>query len=582
MPLQDACKALETLARLTEGAGDETKINAAIKELLALTKGKSSLNRLEDELKIWQGKLAVILKEPMGRKGMAKHARYWMSVIPSEVEGSVFPPEADPSFGGKNKIPRFPTVARNDNDGKLKDKCGVFGVFGHKEAPYLTYLGLYALQHRGEESAGIVVSDGKKMTHHRGMGHVQDVFEGRTMESLVGDRAIGHVRYSTTGSSNIKNAQPILVDYSRGEIAIAHNGNIVNAEILRSELEAYGSIFQTTTDSEIIIHLMAKPSLRNVDEGAVEALTRVKGAYSLVFLTHDTLIAARDPQGFRPLWLGKLGDAYVVASETCAFDIMDAQAIREIEPGEVVFITAKGIRSVKISEPGEKHAHCIFEHVYFSRPDSRIFGESVHLVREKFGRQLAIEQPAPGADIVIPVPDSGNSAALGFSQQSGVPLEAGIIRNHYVGRTFIQPSQGIRDFKVRVKFNLVKEVLKGKSVVVVDDSIVRGTTSKMRVKSLRQAGAKEVHLRISCPPHRFPCAYGIDFPTREELIANRYSDEEIRKYLECDSVGYLSLEGMLKCVSYAKENYCTACWSGKYPIPFEGAGKFHTEKCGRS
>ena len=465
---------------------------------------------------------------------------------------------------------------------ELKDKCGVFGVFGHKEAPYLTYLGLYALQHRGEESAGIIVSDGKKMTSHRGMGHVQDVFDDRAMEKLAGDRAIGHVRYSTTGSSNIKNAQPILVDYSRGEIAIAHNGNLVNAEILRSELEAYGSIFQTTTDSEIIIHLMAKPSLRNVDEGAVEALTRVKGAYSLVFLTHDTLIAARDPQGFRPLWLGKLGDAYVVASETCAFDIMDAQAIREIEPGEVVFITAKGIRSVKISEPGEKHAHCIFEHVYFSRPDSRIFGESVHLVREKFGRQLAIEQPAPGADIVIPVPDSGNSAALGFSQQSGVPLEAGIIRNHYVGRTFIQPSQGIRDFKVRVKFNLVKEVLKGKSVVVVDDSIVRGTTSKMRVKSLRQAGAKEVHLRISCPPHRFPCAYGIDFPTREELIANRYSDEEIRKYLECDSVGYLSLEGMLKCVSYAKENYCTACWSGKYPIPFEGAGKFHTEKCGRS
>ncbi len=465
---------------------------------------------------------------------------------------------------------------------ELKDKCGVFGVFGHKDAPYLTYLGLYALQHRGEESAGIVLSDGKKMTSHRGMGHVQEVFEGRTMEALAGDRGIGHVRYSTTGSSNIKNAQPILVDYSRGEIAIAHNGNLVNAEILRSELEAYGSIFQTTTDSEIIIHLMAKPSLRNVEEGVVEALTRVKGAYSLVLLTHNTLIAARDPQGFRPLWLGKLGDATVVASETCAFDIMDAQPIREIEPGEVVFITTKGIRSVKISEPGEKHAHCIFEHVYFSRPDSKIFGESVHLVREKFGRQLAIEQPAPGADIVIPVPDSGNSAALGFSQQSGIPLEAGIIRNHYVGRTFIQPSQGIRDFKVRVKFNLVKEVLKGKSVVVVDDSIVRGTTSKMRVKSLRQAGAKEVHLRISCPPHRFPCAYGIDFPTREELIANRYSDEEIRKYLECDSVGYLSLEGMLKCVSYAKENYCTACWSGNYPIPFEGLGKFHTEKCGRS
>ena len=460
---------------------------------------------------------------------------------------------------------------------ELKDKCGVFGIFGHKDAPYLTYLGLYALQHRGEESAGIVLSDGKKMSSHRGMGHVQEVFEGKILEGLSGDRGIGHVRYSTTGSSNLKNAQPILVDYSRGEIAIAHNGNLVNADILRSELEAYGSIFQTTTDSEIIIHLMAKPSLRNIEEGVIEALGRVKGAYSLVFLTHNTLIAARDPQGFRPLWLGKIGETFVVASETCAFDIMEAEAIREIEPGEILFISSKGVKSVKTSQ-GEPHAHCIFEHVYFSRPDSKIFGESVHLVREKFGRRLAIEQPALGADIVIPVPDSGNSAALGFSQQSGIPLEAGIIRNHYVGRTFIQPSQGMRDFKVRVKFNLVKEVLKGKSVVVVDDSIVRGTTSKMRVKSLRQAGAREVHLRISCPPHRFPCAYGIDFPTREELIANRYSSEEIRKYLECDSVGYLSLEGMLACASQPKENYCTACWSGKYPIPFEGINKFHAEK----
>lgn len=463
----------------------------------------------------------------------------------------------------------------------LKDKCGVFGVFGHKDAPYLTYLGLYALQHRGEESSGIIVSDGKTMNSHRGMGHVQDVFDPARLESLKGDRGIGHVRYSTTGSSNIKNAQPILVDYSRGEIAIAHNGNIVNAEILRSELEAYGSIFQTTTDSEIIIHLMAKPSLRNIEEGVVDALARVQGAYSLVFLTHNYLVAARDPQGFRPLWLGKIGDAYVVASETCAFDIMEAQAVREIEPGEVLFISSKGLKSVKMESDIKRHAHCIFEHVYFSRPDSKIFGESVHLVRERFGRQLAIEQPAPGADIVIPVPDSGNSAALGFSQESGVPLEAGIIRNHYVGRTFIQPSQGMRDFKVRVKFNLVKEVLKGRSVVVVDDSIVRGTTSKMRVKSLRQAGAREVHLRISCPPHRFPCAYGIDFPTREELIANRYSAEEIRKYLECDSVGYLSLEGMLKCVSYAKENYCTACWSGEYPVPFQGVDKYHAEKCSR-
>lgn len=461
---------------------------------------------------------------------------------------------------------------------EVKDKCGVFGIFGHKDASYLTYLGLYSLQHRGEESAGIVSSDGKKMFAHRSMGHVQDIFDGNQLESLTGDRAIGHVRYSTTGSSNLKNAQPILVDYSRGEIAIGHNGNLVNADILRAELEAHGSIFQTTTDSEIVIHLMARPSLRNLEEGVMDALSRVKGAYSIVFLTTQYLIAARDPQGFRPLWLGKLGNSYVVSSETCAFDIMDAEAIREIEPGEVVFISEQGIVSKKIVAPGTKHAHCIFEHVYFSRPDSRIFGESVHLVRERFGRQLA-KETAVDADIVIPVPDSGNSAALGYSQQSGIPLEYAIIRNHYVGRTFIQPSQGMRDFKVRIKFNLVKEVLKDKRVVVVDDSIVRGTTSRMRVKSLRQAGAKEVHLRISCPAHKFPCAYGIDFPTREELIANKYSTEEIRKYLDCDSVGYLSLEGMLSCVSYPKESYCTACWSGNYPVPFEAMDKFHAEKC---
>jgi amidophosphoribosyltransferase len=462
--------------------------------------------------------------------------------------------------------------------GELKDKCGVFGVFGHKDAAYLTYLGLYALQHRGEESAGVVTSDGKKMYSHRGMGHVQDVFEENKIAGLQGDRAIGHVRYSTTGSSQLKNAQPILVDYSRGEIAIAHNGNLVNADILRSELEAYGSIFQTTTDSEIIIHLMAKPSLRNIDEGVKEALTRVKGAYSLVFLTHQFLIAARDPQGFRPLWLGKKDGAYVVASETCAFDMMEAEAVREIEPGEILFISSSGIKSERISpKDPANHAHCIFEHVYFSRPDSKIFGEGVHLVRRRLGHELAREHPV-SADIVIPVPDSGNSAALGFSQESGIPLEYGIIRNHYVGRTFIQPSQGIRDFKVRVKFNFVKELLKGKRVVVVDDSIVRGTTSKIRVKSLRQAGAKEVHLRISCPPHKFPCAYGIDFPTKGELVANRYSPEELRKYFECDSLGYLSLEGMLRCVSYPKESYCTACWSGKYPVPFENIDKFHAEK----
>lgn len=461
---------------------------------------------------------------------------------------------------------------------ELKDKCGVFGVFGHKDASYLTYLGLYALQHRGEESAGIVSTDGKQMYSHRSMGHVRDVFEDFHMETLIGDRAIGHVRYSTTGSSNLKNAQPILVDYSRGEIAIGHNGNIVNADILRSELEAYGSIFQTTTDSEIIIHLMAKPAYRNIEEGVIEALGRVKGAYSLVFLTNQYLIAARDPQGFRPLWLGKKDGATLVASESCAFDMVDAEPVREVEPGEVVFISSKGTKSVKLQNAEETHhAHCIFEHVYFARPDSKIFGESVHLVRERLGRKLAQEHPVP-ADFVIPVPDSGNSAALGYSQESGIPLEYGIIRNHYVGRTFIQPSQGMRDFKVRAKFNFVKEILKDKRVVVVDDSIVRGTTSKMRVKSLRASGVKEVHLRISCPPHRFPCAYGIDFPTREELIANKYSVDEIKKYFDCDSIGYLSLEGMLSCVSFPKESYCTACWSGKYPVAFNGFDKYHAEK----
>ena len=461
---------------------------------------------------------------------------------------------------------------------ELKDKCGVFGVFGHKEAAYLTYLGLCALQHRGEESAGIVTSDGEKLYAYRGMGHVQEIFSGDHMETLVGDRAIGHVRYSTTGSSNIKNAQPIVVDYSRGEIAIGHNGNLVNADILRSELEAYGSIFQTTTDSEIIIHLMAKPSNRNVIEGAVDALARVKGAYSAVFLTNQYMMAARDPHGFRPLWIGKKDGAYFIASETCAFDMIEAEVVREVEPGEIVVISAQGLKSLKISSKETRLAHCTFEHVYFARPDSKVFGETVHLVRQRLGQELAKEHPVD-ADLVIPVPDSGNSAALGYSRQSGIPLEYGIIRNHYVGRTFIQPSQRLRDFKVRVKFNFIREVLKGKRLVVVDDSIVRGTTSKIRVKSLRQAGAKEVHLRISCPPHKFPCVYGIDFPTKEELIANKYNTEDLRKYFECDSVGYLSLEGMLKCMSFPKENYCAACWSGQYPVAFEGIDKFHAEKC---
>jgi amidophosphoribosyltransferase len=361
-------------------------------------------------------------------------------------------------------------------------------------------------------------------------------------------------------------------------VAVAHNGNLTNADFLRSSLEAYGAIFQTTTDSEIIVHLMAKPSLTNIQEGIYDALHRIEGAYSLVFLTKDFCAAARDPHGFRPLWIGQTaGGSYVFASETCALDLVDAEPIREVEPGEIVIADKNGLRSMHMKTKVKNQAHCIFEHVYFSRPDSKIFHETVHEVRKKFGRRLAQEHPVD-ADIVIPVPDSGNSAALGYSQESGIPLEVGIIRNHYVGRTFIQPLQGMRDFKVKIKFNLLKDVLKGKRVIVVDDSIVRGTTSQARIKSLRQAGAKEVHLRISCPPHRHPCAYGIDFPTSKELVAFEKTDEDIRKILNCDSIGYLSLDGMLDCVSLPRENYCTACWSGNYPLAFDKANKFFAEK----
>lgn len=461
---------------------------------------------------------------------------------------------------------------------EVKDHCGVFGIFNDPQAVYKTYLGLYALQHRGEESCGIISSDGKQMTIHKGMGHVQDVIDEAALARLKGSNAIGHVRYSTSGSSELKNAQPIFVDYSKGEVAVAHNGNLTNAEFLRSRLEAYGAIFQTTTDSEIIIHLMAKPSIKNVEDGILDALERVEGAYSLVFLTHEFVAAARDPHGFRPLWIGQTREgAFVFASETCALDLVSAKPVREVEPGEVVFADRSGLRSRKLKKTGQ-HAHCIFEHVYFARPDSVIFGETVHEVRKRFGKQLAREH-AVKADIVIPVPDSGNSAALGYSQESGIPLEIGIIRNHYVGRTFIRPSQGERDFKVKIKFNLMKDVLKGKRVVVVDDSIVRGTTSQARIRSLREAGAAEVHLRISCPPHRHPCAYGIDFPTAGELIASNHSVDDIRKYLSCDTLGYLSLEGMLGAVNLPADQYCTACWTGKYPVPFDlKAGKFFAER----
>lgn len=461
-----------------------------------------------------------------------------------------------------------------------KEFCGLFGIIGHRQASWLTYLGLYALQHRGQEACGIVSNNKGVLTIHKEMGLVSDVFNGERLSKLKGDMAVGHVRYSTTGSSVLKNAQPLLIDYAKGSICIAHNGNLINSLSLRQYLEKHGSIFQTTTDSELVIHLMAKARSTDLEESLMYALRRIKGAYSLVMMSKDVLIGIRDPFGFRPLSIGKLGSAFCLASETCAFDLIGAKFIREVEPGEMVFISKGGIKSVRPSEFDYKkrHAFCTFEHVYFSRPDSLVFGENVHSVRRKLGAQLAKEHPVK-ADFVVPVPDSGFSAALGYSHESGIPLEMGIIRNHYVGRTFIQPAQDSRDLGVRVKFNLLKDILKDKKIVIVDDSIVRGTTSKIRVRNLRRAGVKEVHLRISCPAHRYPCFYGIDFHKTQELIANRYESlDKIRQYLEVDTLGYLSLDGMYKCFKHAKNNYCTACWTGKYPVMAEKKhGKYSLE-----
>lgn len=461
----------------------------------------------------------------------------------------------------------------------VKDHCGVFGVYGYEHAAELTYLGLFALQHRGEESAGIVTYDGKKLHLHKNLGLVGDVFHPNDIDKLPGKIAIGHVRYSTTGSSNLSNAQPYMVDFSRGQVAIAHNGNLVNAQILRDELEAYGAIFGSTTDTEIFIHLMAKPEYMTREDCIVGAIRRVKGAYSCTMLMEDALIAFRDPHGFRPLSLGKLNQAYVIASETCAFDLIEAQYVRDIEPGEVLIIDKKGLRSLyPFKDQETRLAHCIFEHVYFSRPDSRVFGENVGLVRERLGRILAKEHPAK-ADIVVPVPDSGNFAAMGFSKESGIPLAHGFTRNHYIGRTFINPTQEARTFKVKIKLNPIREIVEGKRVVVVDDSVVRGNTSKSRVTLLRRAGAKEVHLRISCPPHKSPCFYGIDFPSKEELIAANHSMDEIKKYLDVDSIGYLSEKGLLDSVSFPGENYCTACFTGKYPTRIQDdIDKFKLER----
>jgi len=446
--------------------------------------------------------------------------------------------------------------------------CGVVGVFGHPEAANLAYLGLYALQHRGQESAGIVATDGVKLRAVREMGHVNDIFTANRLKDLPGYAAIGHVRYSTAGDSSKKNAQPLAVDYAGGSVAVGHNGNLVNAVELRERLEAEGSIFTTSSDTECIVHLIARSREQTLPERAADALRQVRGAYSLVFLTESSLVAVRDPMGFRPLVLGKAKDTWVVSSETCAFELLGAEYKRDIEPGEMVIIDERGPRSVRPFGP-QPPRRCVFEWVYFARPDSTIDGTSVYRARERMGRRLATEHPV-AADVVIPVPDSGVAAAIGYARESGIPYDQGLMRSHYMGRTFIEPSQHIRNFGVKLKLSPVREVLNGQRVVVVDDSIVRGTTSRKIVEMIRGAGAREVHMRISSPPTQGPCHYGIDTPTREELIASSRSIDEIRQFVGADSLGYLSLDGLHESVNGAgggpKDGFCNACFSNVYPI----------------
>ena len=445
--------------------------------------------------------------------------------------------------------------------------CGIFGIYGHKDAARLTYLGLYALQHRGEESAGMVAGNGKKVSFHKDMGLVGDVFKEDIIKSLRGEIAIGHVRYSTTGSSTAKNIQPFLANLQRGHLAIAHNGNLVNARHIRSKLENSGSIFQTTMDSEIVLHLTAKAMKSGLEEAMCQTMAQVKGAYSMVIMTDDTLIAIRDPHGFRPLCLGRLNSGYVVTSETCALDLVEAEYIREVEPGEILIINHHGLRSITSEKPSQR-AHCIFELIYFARPDSSVFGQNVYLFRKRQGELLSREFPIQ-ADLVMPFPDSGNYAAIGYAQSSKIPLEMGVIRNHYVGRTFIQPSQSMRDFGVKVKLNPVKELLKDKRVLIIEDSIIRGTTARTRIKTLKRVGAQEVHMLVSCLPHRFPCHYGIDFSSRGELIAAQKSVDEIRDFIGLNSLGYLHADNLVKATNIPREALCLACFDGNYPVPID-------------
>ncbi|HZB44005.1 MAG TPA: amidophosphoribosyltransferase [Pyrinomonadaceae bacterium] len=446
---------------------------------------------------------------------------------------------------------------------KFRDECGVFGIYGNSEAARMTYLGLYQLQHRGQESCGIVASDGEQLRSERAMGLVSEVFDEERLEKLPGTAAIGHTRYSTAGEVSIREAQPFLVACQHGQVAVCHNGNLPFATEARKELERAGAIFSSTSDTEVILHGIARSRAATVPEAIAEVLRETEGAFSMLFLTPDALVAVRDPRGFRPLALGRLGEAWVVASETCAFDLIDAVHVRDVEPGEMIVITGEGLQS-SFPLPARPHSFCVFEHVYFARPDSLVYNRSVNESRHKMGRRLAVEQPAD-ADIVVPVPDSGVAAAIGYAAESGIAFRFGLVRNHYIGRTFIEPKQSIRSFGVRLKLNPVRDLIKGRRVVLIDDSIVRGTTSKKIVRMVREAGASAVHVRISCPPTVSSCYYGVDTPDRRDLIAAQMPVAEVCRFIEADSLGYLSLEGMLAASGIAAESSCVACWTGRYP-----------------
>src|SRR5215212_395089 len=454
---------------------------------------------------------------------------------------------------------------------KLREECGVFGIYGHTEAARLTYLGLYALQHRGQESCGIVASDGTELRFERAMGHVSEAFNQTHLDRLRGSSAIGHVRYSTAGEVSILEAQPFCVTCQHGQIAVCHNGNLPFATEERKRLEREGAIFSSTSDTEVILHRIARSRTESVEEAIPEVLCETEGAFSMIFLTPDALIAVRDPRGFRPLALGRLDGAWVVASETCAFDLIGAEYVRDVEPGEMLVVTREGLRST-FPLPERRRSFCVFEHVYFSRPDSMVYGRSVNESRHKMGKRLAVEQPAD-ADLVVPVPDSGTAAAIGYAAESGINFRFGLVRNHYIGRTFIEPKQSIRSFGVRLKLNPVRDLITGRSVVLIDDSIVRGTTSKKIVRLVREAGARAVHVRISCPPTVSPCYYGVDTPDKQELIAARMSVEEVRRFIEADSLGYLSMEGMLEACGLPQETSCVACWTGRYPTRINTAAE---------